>query len=564
MTESSTESETTVLKQPLTTTLTASLLACLPAVPLLITLYYDLVMRQGDLPAEKAVHLEAARRIATGELPYIDFWTWSQPIALTVATWPLQIQQLLSQCHAFMRLELISKNLDMAFVLLSFILCQLLLQRAAKDYRPADRLQMPLAVAMAVATYALRFQFGETQHHFILGFMPYIVLRWLRTEVTDQNFIPRWLAFACGLLAGLAVSLDLLYWPLLLLVEALFFLPQLGFKTRMAEYIGLLTALAVALTGLGLLNGEQRDAFLRWIMPLRLGSLMVFDRALLPVTVSPDRRDVIYLLAATFILGSHLIRRLSLLKPLMAMALWGLVIYICQGQGLSEQLALCTYCCYFLATLCSFELVQLTPAGSKKILLTAAGTVLCCLLAIAFYRGSQSACDEALSVMANTPPGKTKLPDVAQTLEKYTKWQDDVLLLSYCPQSIYPTLINLERHQSGYFLTAEPLYLLTMMEEARLLTEDLKNFRTILKQKLAHEFASAQPRLILVDVMRERETLEQYDLLGVLKQSYNRVGLCRYYSAYREPRENIGLCLPFLIYQPRLNPGAGPERTERR
>jgi len=547
----------------------ASLLVCLPALPVFAALFYDLIIHQGNLTANVAMQLEAARRMATGELVYVDFWDWSQPIVVYLATLPLALYQLFESLHTFVRLELISKSLNMIFVLVSFVLCLTVIRKASVTCLQAKSLELPLAVALPIACYAVRFQFGEVQSQFILAFMPYLLLRWLRyqessqtqaqTKIQTQIQIPAGLAYIIGLLAGLGVCMDVVYWPLLILLEILFAIQcgRFKFSTARFEAGGLFTAVIIALSAFLSLNSLQQNAFIHWIMPLRIAILKLFDLALLPLSVSPDRRDVIYLLSLAMVLGSILQKHNRLYMALMAAALWGLTIFICEGQGLSEQLVVCTYSTTVILVLSIFDCLiflarflhnlrapwNITWSFRTVLLVT---TIMTSIVAATFLKQAQTAFDQALSVRPTN--GAPRLPDIEQTLEKYTKWQDEVILLSYSPKSIYPTITNLDRHQCGYLLSAQPLFLLTLLEETYGLTKDLKDFRTQLVQKMTRDFTSGQPKLILVDIMREEETLEKYKLLPILEEKYDRIGLCNYYNVYREPRENIGLNLAFAIY----------------
>ena|GEM_PF-1874623 len=569
----------------------ASLLVCLPAVPIFAALIYDLTLHQGNLSANVAMQMEAARRINSGELVYLDFWDWAQPLVVYAAALPLMLHQLLESLHSYVRLELISKYLNMALVLLSFALSVNLSKKIAcdseeeknekereRDEEKTPNLSLPLSlpvsisVALAVACYAVRFQFGEVQTQFILAFMPYLLLRYIRHSRPGLK-IAAWQAYLTGLLAGLGICLDVTFWPLPLLLELLFVLYKGKLKPPPSrfEFAGLITAILIAFAAFSSLNNLQQAAFIKWIMPLRLASLMVFDRALLPLAVTPDRRDIIYMLCLAMVTGAALVRRNLLYMPLMAAALWGLVIYLCEGQGLSEQLALCTYCTTVILVLAYFDLAQalqrltarLIPAAKAPSQFTFIGTttLLTTVAAVTFFNQSQYAFDQALSVRPEK--NAIRYPDVEQTLEKYTKWQDDVILISYSAKSIYPTLTNLERHQCGYLLSAQPLYLLAMLDELGWLSKDLKDYRNALVQKLTHDFTCGQPKIILVDIMREQETLESLKLLEVLEQKYDRIGLCNYYNAYREPREHIGLNLPLAIYHLKTDQ-LKPEQTQKR
>ena len=487
-----------------------------------------------------------------------------------MARCPQALQQLGEQLNIFIRLETLTKILIWIVVFISIVLCQMLLYKAGKQKKEnqnaktmlvieqATRLQMPIAVGMALANYAARFQFGDVQHLFVLTFVPFVILRWLNYAGVETD---KHLAIATGLFAGLGVSLDLCFWPIMLVNEIILLS---HFKCRpqgkFALY-GLLGGLMIALVPFLLLSSIQKEAFLKWMMPLRVASLTVFDQALIPFGNTPDRRDFIYLISAAVIVATPLCKRLPLYQALIGLTLCGLFLSVREGQGLSYQLVIGAFSGVLLLTVAVLDLLSRWRGSSNKNILVWSIflTLVSSLIAAKLQQNSRTAFETTYAL----PVSQTKdnLEDLFPAIEKLSKWKDNVMLFSYSPNAMYPILNNLERRQSGYLLWSEPFYLLTQLEERGPLTEDLNNFRKMLLQKLQNDISSGQAKIILVDQMREEETLDKYKLKKILDDTYDYTGNCLYYSNFQEPRENIGMALPFLIYEQKNRPNPAKSKT---
>ncbi|MBK7837426.1 MAG: hypothetical protein IPJ49_07035 [Candidatus Obscuribacter sp.] len=262
-----------------------SWLNSLVALPLLITMACDVLSRSFDLSSGLAMRLAEAQRMATGQLPYLDFFSLDSNFALYLSGLPLALNQFLYKSfHLFVPLTLLAKSLILSLLVLSLLVSLLILRKSANG-----DLYRYFAICFLLGNYLVRFEFGELQHLFLLFALPFMLARWLNYQSIP---VKSWLMVLSALMALCGVLLDpyfLLTWLVFELVLTLYF--------GRCAYVSALVFGALALFGtlVPLFGSKVMVAYQGWILPLRLAKLAVFDPALLRPGCVPDRRDVILL-----------------------------------------------------------------------------------------------------------------------------------------------------------------------------------------------------------------------------------------------------------------------------
>src|SRR3990167_6897244 len=122
---------------------------------------------------EVALNLEAAKLIALGKIPYVDFFCLSSPLMLYGNLVPLLFAQILG-----IPPSLASNLLAWSLSLVSVLSCAAIL--LPRRYHREWHYFPPLIVAYALSNVLMLFQLGQREHLTMLVFMPYFLIRWLR------------------------------------------------------------------------------------------------------------------------------------------------------------------------------------------------------------------------------------------------------------------------------------------------------------------------------------------------------------------------------------------------
>ena len=458
----------------------------------------------------------------------------------------------LAQHGLVLSLESFTKVCVWLVIIFSFALCLVLLGHVSGSTRPqpdprcqlaigqARLLTPPLLIGFALANYLARFEFGDLQHLFALAFVPFVVLRWLKSSGVEVNF---WLTLVIGIFAGWGVALDLTFWPAVIILELLLAL-QCGRSwlkvLPIGEYFGLLLGLAFALINFMLLTDSQKTAFVKWIMPLRMLSFHEYDRILDPAVHSPDRRDVLYMLLFALPFSVLASKQYKACASFGGLALFGLALYVVEHQGLSNQILVCQFFSIILLAISAFYIFDRVTSPFLAIGRVRSIVILlaCTCLAGAVYKADLAAFNTAYGLAASRGPSMPV--DIFEVVDKKTAWKDPVMIFSYAPHAIFPLLNTVDRKQMGYLLWSEPIILISLRGDGEDLSPDLKEFQSYLVHRLKMDVGSARAKLIIVDSVRIEEFMENRGLFKAIRKNYVEDPACIYFNDFKEPREDLG------------------------
>lgn len=265
------------------------------------------------------VHLDIAIRLLDGARPYIDYIETNFPTAHYLHIPPVFLAQITPLS--------ISRSFYIYIGLMSFVsagTCFYLIwkfnQQAEEDY---FFLALGLPTALLFVDYMIFESYGQREHIFMLMFLPFVILMWLRWN--HFQGVNRYLGFVIGLIAGIGLTIKP-YFFVLLLVMVLFWL----FSRRnwrfwyYSEWWGMVVA-GVCYILFALLNWSSTEAFLFDQIPETLENYWVYGHRghVLWQAITVFNGELI-LCGVLLVVGAWSYRKHAHIASLMI--LWGLLL----------------------------------------------------------------------------------------------------------------------------------------------------------------------------------------------------------------------------------------------
>jgi hypothetical protein len=388
------------------------------------------------------------------------------------------------------------------------------------------------------------------QQLFMLTLLPWLTMRWLSYH--GKLKWERRFAFSIGLIVALGAALDLPHGPLVLLLE-LFFACAYGSIKLDFALLGLTLASLFDMAFLAMLPRSMYTAFWQWTMPIRARQFTRFDATLAPYIASPDRRDVLYAMAAAIFLGLLLQVKQDYLRPLIVVTALGLALYVGEGEGLTADLIVAIWgSCFIFAVglpiILETALTKIAVLKNTKIrqALPAVALLIFALVFQGFLNNDRE--------MARIVPvryreqGRT---DIFEAVNEGSKNGEAVIILCDYPAPIYPLLFDLDRKPGSYLLWSRPLRVLNALKHFGAMTDPMRDFEKFLYTRLESDLYRRQSPLVLVAKNTVKGLVDGSSLGQALNSGYELVGECFYCSDNREPAEYCGFDQGFDIYRRR-------------
>ena len=220
---------------------------------------------------DQAAYLEMAELIATGKLPYIDFFEWNPPLIMYLNLIPIMLSRLL-------HMPIVAAFNYSVTVLCGFSIFMSL--HIASKYMSKQQFMVfsPLLFAAAYFSLNQTTNLGEREHLFIVAYLPFFILRGLAWH---GDKISKFDAILSGLVAGVGMALKPQFAASVALVELGFYCQ---FKTLKVfarpEIYMVLLVFALYIFGLLLLPTSVWDVYLHQVVPLYISGLSYSSRAL--------------------------------------------------------------------------------------------------------------------------------------------------------------------------------------------------------------------------------------------------------------------------------------------
>lgn len=489
----------------------------------------EIVLHPTRIAAEAAMALDAGRQVCLGKLPYVNCFLLDEPIAIVVRALPAALSFLFHVHPIF----LFSLSVLLLLIVSAGLLVALM--------RPASRRFGALNCTFFMVAYGLlaiifRFEFGQNEHLFLLLFAPYVMARLVRSYGLEVNVK---IAAVTGIFAVLAAGMATHCWLFLLMFEIYIFFDSKLMPRPLADGLYrnapeikalIVTSAIVCLCFLSICPSYFQD-----YLKLALADQNMFHFDLYYQTLSPDRRDVLYWFTFTFVLGTALRSSCELLVPLLVNCLTAFILYVVWQNGSSHSLIpLIAFVTLTLAVelglVVGWFWKRFRQTKKELPLFQISALLLILGLAPAFlataWQCAQVSWQDFKPLNAIGYVGYYNPEDMgsfADVIEKYSKPQDEVLVLNFWPRPAYPALLQLHREPASRYLCGSPIRILSQLNEERgnLFFHLLKGSEPKIFNNIANDVNANKPALVVIQDDALLSELSAAPLKGVLDKNYH-------------------------------------------
>ena len=534
-----------------------------------------------------AMRIVAAGLLAKGELPYVDFWDWSQPIVFELLKWlTLLCTSLASLGVAVIPASFIPLCI-FALILGSLLLLAAVAGQALNSIDSAESREQiqdfALASGFSLALTALiaRFDFGELQYVLMLAMAPWLYSRWLahsfahlQTTAVEikrsAKLASRLLALLTGCCAGVVACFDLPYVFVFIIVELALVLQSQRWRSLISlQWLTFVSIIALDFVYLAALPEPVHTAFWQWTMPLKWLNYSIIDPEIVAPLSSPNRVDIVYCLVMAGIIAFSLSKKYSCFAPLTALMLSGLGLYMLEGQGFSHDFTLAIFA--VTSVLVSAVLIAVRQTSNwltrrraeaslparlpSPLLVQSIIAVLAVATATIVWQSiehDRSKLQDYLS--ANITKGNLPL-DIA--LERTSKVNDSVTLLSPYIEPAYPLLLFSGRKPGGYLLWSRPLWIFKWISDNSSFTGPMKDFQAHTWSNIESEIAQHRTDLFIASDDKVLNTFDREKFFRALRKGYLEVDTTGDYFSLgnHQPHEFCGSNPQFRFFVKRSERG---------
>lgn len=485
-----------------------------------------------------AYFLESGRRILAGDLPYVDFFSENLLTIKYLNVLPVAISEWtnVNSLSVWLILSLIGTATSVACTY------QLSVRVFARYESPYLRWLIPLCVAAIAWLSLFTTEFGEREHLFVLGAMPWLLYRLCKLQSMRFRSLP---SFTIGFVAGLVASIKPHFMLVIMAVELCWILQA----PRSLKFVdmGLVGFALVPLANLAyfLVNPDALDGLLRWIVPYLASGRPDLLSGVNTVYVL---RIVLPCIIAMLAFGSAFRRDRAGSRMLAGFAIFaGASAGIVFMQSLREFYRLIPLYVGVMACggmLILFQTLQSGPHRNRKRLI---GDLLYGTMLLIAAIGTTSNIQNLTNVTVATPK------DLQKILLDSTEPGDDVLFLTRWLGIKFPWLRIVNRNEANSMLGIwKPL----LEHDGEVTVRGLQLQLDIVRMDI-----EASPAAIVVDSGAGiRKTLETSGLLELIESRYRRVGEIQTYTVYvffgRPPLQGTSFTLgdKFELYSWRVPP----------
>ncbi|MBI2811313.1 MAG: hypothetical protein HYX67_10855 [Candidatus Melainabacteria bacterium] len=457
-----------------------------------------------------AMYVDAGRLVLQGKIPYVDFIDLNPPLIFYISAIPALMGQLtgvdLDKCFSF-------------FIWLLGLLSWLLVYGMARGFKGADsKFIGPILFGLAAFNFCVGEwgEFGQRQHLVTMAIVPFVILRWLRSQ--DAVVCP-WLSMLVGLFLGL--GLDLV--PQYVLVPLAFECCLHGKKPNLRKFLSpeifatLFCGIAYGVMFL-LLPKPALDAFTgRW-MPLTVQGYAAYNASWDAFTTFPFLIGCLPLFFSALFMTYK--NKCSLSLPLFVFCAAAYIAAVIQFKGwFNHYLPLFAGSILFVCVQVESRSSGLKRPNSALFkLVTATALLVICAAPSIIIRET-----------IDYPKGELT------TLQRETQPGDAVMILSTAVPDIYPPLLLAKCVNGSRYLFYFPIEMLRYQEKHAKTAEA----RTLAVQKqseiiaeIEQDISKSKPKLILIPVGKtpiERDNsmvkyFAQTGLLNRLSTDYTESG----------------------------------------
>lgn len=407
--------------------------------------------------ADQAIYLDIARLISNGAVPYQDVFDWNPPLIMYLCVPVVWL------ARAFSAPEILVFNLTV--MLLALLSCYFSLRLISRHLSGTEALCLiPLVLAAAQYTATRSVDFGEREHLFVIAYLPFFVLRYLRYR---NRSVVAAEAFVVGLFAALMAMLKPQFVLIMAFVELTFLLksPTKNYwqKLYTFEIAALLEVAALYAVALMVLPAAVRNIYFGQVLAMYAPAYEYSQRAFIHLL----RNDVLVVQPVMVILAGLILALLSsrlsvLITASGVISVVGLFNYLYGNQAWIYRLIPAEFAAYICAGVVIGALLRryMVPLKDKTLV---SALALIAMGTFALYSGSQkliaTATDLAHARMVDltltgcqwsSPQGD--LDPLCQSIIANCSRSGSVLLLGTGIGPGYPALLQSGRRPCGRYL----------------------------------------------------------------------------------------------------------------
>lgn len=316
---------------------------------------------------DPALHLQCAQLITQGKIPYVDMLDVNPPLIWYLDTLPAFAATLLHQP--------VTLTFNLFLVLLmasSSLLCAWLLLKLPDRDKFAG---LGAVFGLLYFNFFLGFDFGQREEIFVLLYMPFLLLRYIR--YFGETPIPRRYAVFLGLYGSLGICLKHYFLLVAIIVELSMILARRKIHLFSPENI---SALAFALAYLGhflLAPKAMQENYFGFLVPAFARGYFFWDTSLANSLASIDKRGVFFLSSLAMALSALLSRSSKLFIALLVFPLVSIVPYLMQFKGWTyHDIPVFAGACIALCAAIGQVVSRFMPAARHALLVPLVGTLL--------------------------------------------------------------------------------------------------------------------------------------------------------------------------------------------
>jgi hypothetical protein len=517
-----------------------------------------------------AMRIMAASLLIQGELPYYDFWDWSQPIVFEMLKYPYMLCTTLQTWHvpithaAFIPLVIFA--LVIGSTLLTGAICAQALHAAERqtdsvvttdECKSNRNVVVSCLLGLALTLLITRFDFGDLQYLFILAIVPWFCLRWFAHK---QVKVQTALAAFTGIIAGIGACLDLPYLFVYLILELTLVLQSRQWRCLLStECLTFIGTVAANLLVLSQLPEPVYTAFWKWTMPLKWLNYSVFDSMIFAPQACPNRVDVMYAMVAAGIVSFLLGKKYSIFIALPSLMFSGFALYLLEGQGASHDLILtifaitATFICVFLLGVQKVIaiLAEKKPDLKLKLSYQAASYTVVLIASVTATALIWQSLERDRTLLAdciriNCSQGKEQLETL---VEQTSKVGDSVSIISQNIEPGYPLLFLAGRKPGSYLLWGRPLWLFAWLKGHSQLSGPMKDFYDHTYASIRSELEQNQTKVIVFSNPEPFDNFELEQYLRSLQLNFQELDKKGNYFSYKnhQPHEYSGYNFAYRV-----------------
>jgi len=487
---------------------------------------------------DQAMFVAIGELLLQGKRPYVDLFDINPPLPLYAHMLPAAVARLWAipppQAFAFTIIGL---------WLYSVIFCLWLMWRES-DHKESF-LFMPLLLSYSYLTLWLseKEEFGQREHIYLLLFLPFFLIRWLRW---NGRPIPAAAAILAGLVASVGLFFKQYYLIAAIVLELLWWVEKRRWRCLVAPETVTCAVFGLAYAGFLLTLPEDiKSGYFSFMVPIFASGYGEYCSSIIFQLLGWGQAwdDHMLLLACTCGLGVALMRYSTLIMPLLAFTLVGFASYLMQGQPWLNHMVPFMAGSYMLAgveaAILVFIVRQFLPPVLKRLDFVWLAALCLWQQQIAAETISRQGHDlSSAPKLAIAPFGdpqavpKEDLNELAPAILRYTQPGDAVLCMSRSIGPGYPILLQLNRRPASRYLHAMLLPTLIFARENSVtmpVQTQMDLFKNQVVRGYKQDIKAVRPKLIFISpliwdilggVHFDQDTLDKdYVFSGVIEEA---------------------------------------------